>query len=202
MRCAWVFTICLLAGCLFAGCATPQSERQASPLPGAERASATPEQSAPKPPALVTRYELGAYRYPAAPGEPGSVVYRRTRMGAVPAPADRTASVAVGQGEPSSFAPLPPSAELAAELAMQRQITAELRATQAAMRAMEQEARRQFRVLHAQAGESARVQAALTAERARVRALEDQLRARLAAVPPPPPAPPPAAPARTEEITW
>ena len=84
---------------------------------------------------------------------------------------------------PVSYAPLPPSAELAVELDAQKTITAELRAIQARMAAIEKQAQSQYGTLVNETAETVRLRRQLDEERARVQQLEAKLREAPANVP-------------------
>ena len=71
---------------------------------------------------------------------------------------------------PTSFAPLPPSAELAAELATQKAITADLRAMQASMAETAKRVQEQYAALVRQSAEALKLHQQLEAEHSRVRA--------------------------------
>ena len=152
---------------LVAGCAT---QKPLAPTPIASRAPT----SVADPHVVVTRYELGYYRYPhEAPDSSGPAVFRSTRISGktVPAGTDTRSLNA-----PGSFDPLPPSAELSAELSAQRDITAKIRAAQEMIVGLEKQMRTQYGTLVTQTEETLRLRAKLETERANVQQLEAQLR--------------------------
>lgn len=168
---------------LLAGCATHQSAVSTASLP----------QATPKPlvrEAVVTRlvetrYDVRSYRDPDNPGvrHDAHAVYRTTR---VPSHIDALESTPRNEFKPASYAPLPASAELAVEIAAQKEIGADLRAIQSRMAAVEQQARSQLATLAGQTAETVNLRRQLEDERARVKELEDKLRDRapgLAATP-------------------
>lgn len=177
----------------FAGCvATPPA--------------ATPIAKAPTPAPLViaalqttkvveTRYEVRAYRDAANPSvrHEAHAVFRRTRV-PLNAP-DQLDAVPRDTFAPASVAPLPANAELNAELAAQRQITAELRAMQAALAETGDKMQAQYATLVRQSAETVELRERLEAERSRLQTS--------AATPVAPTAPAPAgATASTPEVKW
>lgn len=168
----------MLVAASLAGCAT----HRPTALPGA---SAPVEQSLvpeAKPTHEVeTRYDVRSYRDANDPAvrHDAHAVYRSTR---VPTRVDSLATAPRGEFAPVSYAPLPPSAELSAELAEQKQITADLHAIEARMAAMEQQARGQYGTLVTQTAETVKLRQQLEAERIRARELEAKLRDRVADV--------------------
>ncbi|ACB74494.1 hypothetical protein [Opitutus terrae] len=127
---------------------------------------------------VETRYEIRGYRDaddPCVRHEPHAV-YRATRLPAGRSEGAWLTTVPRSAFAPASYAPLPPSDELAAELAAQRQITAELRAVRATIATTEQQAQAQFGRLVTQAAETVTLRRQLEQERARVQELEARLR--------------------------
>lgn len=159
-----------------AGCAT---HKQAVRMPPAQPSQAEPRIAVKHTGTRVveTRYDVRAYRDIADPSvrHEAHAVYRATR---VPIRVEALETAPRGEFAPTSYAPLPASAELAAEISTQQDITAQLRAIQAKMAAMEQQARNQFGTLVNQTDESLKLKQQLEAERARVRELEAALRDR------------------------
>ncbi len=126
----------------------------------------------------VTRYELGAYRYPRETGPSAVAVLRPTHVPA--ALARRSEWVGLLQESPSApYAPLDSSQELNAELNAQRAITAQLRALEAAMVSLERESRAQYQALLRQRDASGAVRQELEDERRRLQELQARLRERL-----------------------
>jgi hypothetical protein len=148
---------------LVAGCATPHPVAMDLFVP----TGSIPQADAH---VVVTRYELGTYRYPREASKPTEpTVFRRTRVSndLIPTGSDPRAVEA-----PPTLDPLPPSAELAAELAAQRDITARIRASQERIVGLERQARTQFETLVAQTETTVQLRRQLEAERARVQSLE------------------------------
>ena len=126
---------------------------------------------------MVTRYELGSYRYPrSAQGLREVAVERQT---GVPANLVNVDQIALLSYVPASFDPLPKSVELEAELATQREMTARIRTAHQAMIELEQRARGQLDTLVGQTEETMRLRQELETERARVQRREAELSARL-----------------------
>lgn len=156
MRHVWI----LFFPVLVAGCATHQpAEVQPQPL----AVAAIPVSSTK---ILESRYEVGSYRESASPGirHEGHAVFRRTR---VPNTLNEEA-VSRTNSPPASYAPLPASGELAAELGAQKTITADMRAMQASMAETEQLMQAQYATLVRQNAEVLKVRAQWEAERNRV----------------------------------
>jgi hypothetical protein len=157
----------LLLSLLAVGCATQQ--------PVARKLSApTVTKSEDDPHVVVTRYELGSYRYPretSASVEPA--VFRSTRISGE---ATSTGLDARLTHAPASFDPLPASVELSAELSAQRDITDRIRAAQEVIVGLEKQVRAQYGVLVTQTDETMQLRNKLEAERASVRQLEAELR--------------------------
>ena len=196
---------CIVMLCGLSGCAT-RAPHGATPPVSVVHSENTPEHGDADS-VIVTRYELGSYRYPKdRSGKEVTAVYRRTRVSpavAAKAGVPGTTGEPVNEYVPASFAPLPPSAELAAELTSQKRITEELQGIKASMVAMEQQARAQYDALVRRTEEAVRAHQQLEAQVARVRALEAQLRERLQNSPQPVSSTSPApAAAPDEEPQW
>jgi hypothetical protein len=169
MRSAWI----LLLSIALAGCAsTRRSTVSAVPPATAERSVVS---EAPATRAVETRYEVRAYRDANNPNvrHDAHAVYRSTR---VPARVEALDSTPRATFAPVSYAPLPTSTELTAELAAQRQLTSELREIKSRMSAIEQQAQQQYGTLVTQTADTLKLRQQLEAERARVRELEAKLR--------------------------
>src|SRR5262245_43992907 len=141
MRSFWIL---LAAGAgLGAGCAT---QRPAAQLASKPMAAKPVVREAPATRIVETRYDVRSYR----DADNSSIrhdphtVYRTTR---VPARVESLDTAPRMEFAPVSYAPLSPSAELSAELTAQREITSELRAVQARMAAIEQQAKGQYGAL-------------------------------------------------------
>jgi hypothetical protein len=159
--------LCLIFPLLLAGCAT---QTTIAPKPIA----LTAPTSVADPHVVVTRYELGSYRYPQdRPEHSGLAVFRSTRITGKTVPVGLDARA---WNVPASFDPLPPSAELSAELSAQRDITARIRAAQEVIAGLEKQMRAQYGTLVTQTEETLRLRAKLETERANVQQLEAQLR--------------------------
>lgn len=115
---------------------------------------------------VETRYEMGSYRDPTnlAIRHEAHAVFRQTRV-----PSQLESESSRTQFPPASYAPLPPSAELAAELLTQKTITAEMQAMRASMAEMEQRMQRQYTILLQQNAELSKVREQWEKERAHVR---------------------------------
>jgi hypothetical protein len=142
----------LLGVSLLSGCATnnPVAMREPGEAPQPIVREAAPTR------VLETRYEVRGYQEADDPSirHEAHAVYRRTR---VPVHVE-SLEIEPRQGFPrASYAPLPPSEELAAELAAQKQITAQLDAISAGMAAMESKAQGQFTTLVSQTAETLRL---------------------------------------------
>jgi hypothetical protein len=180
MRIYWI----LVAAVLVTGCATHRPVASitpaltSSPKPLVREAVATR--------VVETRYEVRSYLDPDDPRvrHDAHAVYRATR---VPAQVDALETTPRNKAAPISYAPLPPSAELAAEIATQKEIGAELRAIRSRMAAVEQQARAQFGTLADQTAETMHLRRQLEEERARVRELESKMSEDMAAPPAMPP---------------
>jgi hypothetical protein len=180
---------------LVAGCATPHPVAMAPSVP----TRSIPQADAH---VVVTRYELGRYRYPQEPSKSTEpTVSRRTRVSndLIPTGSDPRAVEA-----PPTFDPLPPSAELAAELAAQRDITDRMRASQEIIVGLERQMRAQYETLVAQTETTVQLRRQLEAERVRVQSHEVQPRDETRLVAPSSPAVPVTTPgpATEEKTEW
>ena len=170
MRSAWI----LLLSMMVVGCATVRRPAATISPPRSSAESRT-VRVAPDTHVVETRYEVRAYRDVDDPNvrHDAHAVYRSTR---VPRQVEALDSFPRSTFAPVSYAPLPANAELNAELAAQRQITAELRDIKARMTAIEQQAQQQYGTLVMQTADTLKLRQQLEAERARVRELEAKLR--------------------------
>lgn len=165
------FCILILAMCM-TGCAT---RRPIANRPATMPATNPVVREMPATRLVETRYDVRAYRDAEDPSvrHDAHAVYRTTRMpvqaGSLDAPPRHVVA-------PASYAPLPVSAELAAELAAQRQITTELREIKTRMAAIEQQAQSKYGTLVTQTADTLKLRQQLEAERARARELEAKLR--------------------------
>lgn len=155
-----------------AGCAT---HRPVANVPPASAAAKPLVREAPATRIVETRYDVRAYRDAEDPGvrHDAHAVYRTTR---VPAHVGSLETTPRHTAAPISYAPLPASTELSAELTAQRQVTTDLREIKARMAAIEQQAQSQYGTLVNQTADSLKLRQQLEAERARVRELEAKLR--------------------------
>ena len=159
MRHAWILIVPLLVvGCV------GQLPAAAQPPPPVVTAAVSPTKS------VETRYDVRGYREAAnsAIRHEAHAVYRRTRV-PIAASEDLETVPRVAYA-PASYAPLPASAELAAELATQKTITADLRAMQTSIAETEQRVQAQYATLVRQSAEALKLRDQLEAERRRVRA--------------------------------
>lgn len=160
-RGTWILIVPLLA----AGCATQRFATLAT------QAATQPLAVAPVSVTKVveTRYEVRGYREPTNPHvrHEAHAVYRSTR---VPhASSDELATVPREAYPDTSFTPLPANEELAAELATQKSITAEMRAMQTLIVETEGRVQSQYASLVRESAEALKVREQLEAERARAR---------------------------------
>lgn len=153
----------LLAALVVAGCATQR------PVAVVERPPVLIEAASPTK-IVETRYELRSYHEAANPAlrHEAHAVYRRSRV-PLNFEGDLT-TVSRTEFAPASYAPLPGNDELAAELATQKAITANLRTVQAAMVETERQVQAQYAVLVRQSTEALKLREELEAERAQLRA--------------------------------
>jgi hypothetical protein len=120
---------------------------------------------------VETPYAVRSYREAANPSlrHEAHTVYRRTR---VPITAsDALETVSRTSFPPASVLPLPASEELAAELATQKKITAELRMAQTSVAEIEQKMQAQYAQLVRQSAEALRLREQLEAERRRIQTM-------------------------------
>lgn len=164
-------SLIFIASAGLAGCATaqpPPASITSTPPPPIVREAAPMHD-------VETIYYVRAYRDGDDPSlrHESHAIYRETR---VPA---RVASLEVSPRSvfpPVTYAPLPPSAELAAEIAAQKEISAQLRSIRAAMEATEKRAETQYGTLVDQTAASVKLRQELETERAQVRETEEKLR--------------------------
>ncbi len=153
----------LLVSLVVAGCATRRPVAVVEPPP-VQIAAAMPTK------AVETRYDVRGYREAAKPAlrHEAHAVWRRSR---VPLNFEgELATVSRTEFAPASYAPLPESDELTAELATQKAITANLRAVQAAVMDTERQVQAQYAALVRQGAETMRLREQLEAEREQLRA--------------------------------
>lgn len=183
MRATWILILAMAV----AGCATQHSVMRSSVKGPALAEKPLVNETAPTR-VVETRYELRGYRDADNPTvrHEAHAVYRATRVptrtGDVAS--DTLETVPRAEFAPASSAPLPRSAELAAEVATQKEITERLRAIQAAMAATEKQAQSQYGTLVNETAETIKLRRELEAERTRVKELETSLRDRAADLPP------------------
>ncbi len=162
MRHAWV----LIMPSMVVGCATqPTTTTVATTMPPPSVAVV----AAAKTKIVETRYEVRGYQDSAdrAVWHDAHAVFRRTK---VPVTAtEDVGTVPRTTFAPASYAPLPASDELIAELATQKKITSDLRAMQSSMVETEQRMQVQYATVVRQSAEAMRVRAQLEAERMRDR---------------------------------
>ncbi len=175
MRAIWFVLPTLLVGCV--------SQPRATHRPPAPATVAAAIPARPATRLAETRYEVRAYHDANDPTvrHDSHAIYRATRVPVRPSGAkEELSTVPRVTFQPASHAPLPANAELGAELATQKQITAELRTIQSAMSATQREAQEKFGELVNQTAETVRLRRDLEAERVRVQRLEASLRERAA----------------------
>ena len=156
MRPIWIIFTPLLA----AGCAMPPTVVQGPPP--VMIAAVLPTKL------VETRYDVRSYRDSANPSlrHEAHAVFRCTR---VPITAsDALETVPRTAYPPASVTPLPASAELDAELATQKKITAELRTTQTSVAEIEQKMQAQYAQLVRQSAEALRLREQLETEHRRI----------------------------------
>ena len=161
MRYLWILLMLLL----LVGCTTQLPVAVQDPLPVPPVALAAPAATK----VVETRYDVHGYREAGNPAlrHEAHTVYLRTR---VPMTAADDLTVAPRASHPPpSYAPLAASDELAAELATQRKLSAELRAVQASLVETEQKMQAQYAILVRQSAEVTKVREGLEAERSRLR---------------------------------
>lgn len=150
------YTLLLLMPLLVVGCATQHPIAMRTPAP-VVLAAASPTKL------VETRYDVRGYREAANPAirHEAHAVYRETR--APVTASEDLATVPRTTYPPASFAPLPASDELAAELATQKAITLDLRTMQASMAETEQRMQAQYAMLVRQSAEALKVRDRLDA---------------------------------------
>jgi hypothetical protein len=164
----------LLPLCLLGGCATHTQATKA--LPAAPLGHAVARANLPSTVTFVeTQYEIAGYRDPADSAvwhEPHAILRRTQVPGrAEPSVAETGPLTAY---LPASYAPLPPSAELAAVLEEQRQIASEMRAMKAKMFALQGQAQAQYGKLVAVTTDTDRLRQQLAGEEARLKQRETE----------------------------
>jgi hypothetical protein len=162
MRTVWI----LLGLAMLVGCATsPTATIVSAPVEKPVASQTSPMHE------VETRYEVRGYRDANDPNvrHEAHAVYRTTR---VPASVDALEVEPRSTFASVSHAPLPPSAELAAELGAQKQITSDVRAIEARMTEVERQAQSQYATLMNQTAETIQLRQQLEKERARLRELE------------------------------
>lgn len=118
---------------------------------------------------VETSYDVRGYREAVDPAvrHDAHIVHRRTM---VPITAsEELATVPRTKYPPASYTPLPASEELAAEIATQKAITADLRAMQTSIVETERQVQAQYAMLVRQSSEALKMREQLEAERARTR---------------------------------
>jgi len=173
-------TILTLLALILAGCMEPQRTQESStPVTIADVLSPADQQRVRRQ-EEVTRYEIGRYHEPDGLMHEGHVVYRVTRAATwqeappfQPLAANAEAAVYV----PASYAPLPESRELQAELGAQRAVTARLLQMQAQMSELQRTAKISYTTLVSEAEQAKALRIELEQARARVVQLEQTLAA-------------------------
>jgi len=181
VRTFWILFTPLLA----AGCAMPPTVVQGPPL--VMIAAVLPTKL------VETRYDVRSYREAANPSlrHEAHAVFRCTR---VPVTASDTLETVPRTSAPlASVTPLPASAELTAELATQKKITAELRKAQTSVAEIEQKMQVQYAQLVRQSAEALRLREQLESEHRRI---QDMATAESA------PAAPPATSTSNPAVKW
>lgn len=171
MRALWLTGIVLA----MAGCATHPRVTRSAPPPKALANVAAPAMERTQ--VVDTPYAVRAYRDPNDPAilhEP-HVVLRETRVPHALSAGHELDTLPRDSIPAASYAPLPPNAELAAELSTQKQITADLRSIQVTMAATQKHAEAQYGTLVNATADTLQLRQQLEAERARVRELEAKL---------------------------
>lgn len=152
----------LLVSLVVAGCATRRPVAVVEPPPVLIEAAAPTK-------TVETRYDVRGYREAAKPAlrHEAHAVWRRSR---VPLNFEgELVTVSRTEFAPASYAPLPESDELTAELATQKAITANLRAVQATVVDTERQVQAQYAALVRQGAETLRLREQLETERAQLR---------------------------------
>lgn len=147
---------------------------------------------------VITRYELGSYRYPRT-SELEGAIFRSTRISSQYGAAG---GVTRSNYPPASFEPLPPSEELRAELSAQRDITSRIQHAQDTIVRLEKQVREQYDSLVVQTKETVELRQSLEAERGRLQGLQAQLQEQLTASAASPPVAQAPVEAPTPEIKW
>jgi hypothetical protein len=151
----WIWVMAVLAGCASPKVVVTQAVASAPVLPAETERKA-----------VETRYEVRGYRESGSPAirHEAHAVFRRTL---VPANGEATETVPRTAFAPASYAPLPVSEELNAELAKQKAITADMRTMQSQMAETQTRMQTQYSLLVKQSSEALKVRDALEAERNR-----------------------------------
>lgn len=154
----WIMVMAILAGCTSPTKVVTQAIAPAPVLPAETERKA-----------VETRYEVRGYRESGSPAirHEAHAVYRRTL---VPTNAAVTDTVPRTAFAPASYAPLPASEELNAELAKQKAVTAEMQAMEGVMASTQAKMQTQYLQLVKQSGEALRLRDRLEAERNQTRA--------------------------------
>ena len=167
--------ILILLALGFAGCTdTPRIHESITPVIKAEVLGPNDQQRVRRP-EEVTRYEIGRYHEPDGLMHEGHVVYRVTRSARwqeTPSDQPLAANAETAVYVPPSYAPLPESQELQAELGAQRAITAKLRQMQAQMSDLQNAAKNNYTTLVSEAEQAKALRVELEQARARVAQLE------------------------------
>jgi hypothetical protein len=171
MRALWIVGM----GLGVAGCATHSRVAQATLA--AKTTSPAMAATIENTQVVGTPYAVRAYRDPNDPAiiHEAHVVLRETRVSRALASEHELDTLPRDAVPAASYAPLPPNAELAAELATQKQITTDLRSIQAKMAATQKQAEAQYGTLVNATADTLQLRQQLEAERARVRELESKL---------------------------
>ena len=153
----WIMVMAVLAGC-----ASPKAVVTQTGAPAPMLAAETERK------VVETRYEVRGYREAESPAirHEAHAVYRRTL---VPTNAETTESVPRTAFAPASYAPLPASEELNAELVKQKAITTEIQTMQGEMAATQSKMQAQYAQLVKHSGDAARLRDRLEAERNQAR---------------------------------
>ena len=157
------FISILFSALFLAGCASPKIVSQNNSAlalpPPVTLPVATPSGT------VETRYEIRGYREALDPAlrHEAHAVFRSTRIhGNVPGSAEVVSRTTY---PPASYSPLPASAELNAEIASQKEVTAAIRVLQASMIETERQMQSQYAVLVRQSAEAIKTRESLEAER-------------------------------------
>ena len=141
-----------------------------SPVAVGTSASPRPVEAVPETKTVETRYDVRGYREAADPSvrHEAHALFRSTNVPITVA--EEPATVSRTTNPSASYAPLPASDELAAEIYTQKTITEELRLMQASVAETERRVQAQYAALVRQSGEAVEVREQLEMERARLRA--------------------------------